>query len=319
MLSRFFKLSENGTTTSREIQAGFTTFAAMAYILAVNPAILAAAHMPQATLVTVTAISAALATILMALMTNYPLALAPGMGINAYFAYTICGNMGVPWQAALGLVFVNGIIFLLLSVSGVRERIVNSIPFSLKIATTCGVGFFIAFIGLKNGGIIVASPATFVQHGNLGTPSVALCFFGIILTAILVVKRIPGSIILSVLGITLIGLFVPDGHGGRVTNLPASIFSLPASPEPTLFKLNFDFLLHDFGKAFPVIISLLLVDMFDNIGTLISVTKRAGLQDAQGRLPRIGRALTADSLAAIFTPRRLSSWSASSCFSLWRN
>lgn len=299
MLSRFFQLSEHKTSVSREVQAGLTTFAAMAYVLAVNPSILAVAGMPKDTLVTVTAISAAFGTLLMALMTNYPLALAPGMGINAYFAFTVCGALGVPWQSALGLVFVNGIVFLLLSVSGIREKIVNSIPYSLKMATTCGIGFFIAFIGLKNGGIIVANPATFVSQGNLGSPSVALCFFGIILTAVLVVRRVPGAIILSILALTLIGLFMPDGKGGHLAALPSSFFSAPASIAPTFHQLRFDFLIHDFAKAFPIILTLLLVDMFDNIGTLIGVTQRAGLLGSDGKLPRIGRALMADSIAAI--------------------
>ena len=194
MLQRFFKLQEHGTTVGREIQAGLTTFTAMAYILAVNPLILKDAGMPQATLVTVTAITAAISTALMALMTNFPLALAPGMGINAFFTYTICLGAGVPWQSALGLVFVNGVIFLLLSLTGIREKIVTSIPYSLKIAITCGVGLFIAFIGLKNAGIVVANPATFVAQGDFASPPVALAFFGILLTAVLVARKVPGAI-----------------------------------------------------------------------------------------------------------------------------
>ncbi len=166
MVSRFFKLERRGTTPFREFQAGLTTFAAMAYILAVNPAILANAGMDKGALVTVTAITAAVATTLMALFTNYPIALAPGMGINAFFTFTICLGKGLPWNEALGMVFINGIIFLSLSVSGVREKIIASIPLGLKIAVTCGVGLFIAFIGLKNGGVIVANTATFVGPGD---------------------------------------------------------------------------------------------------------------------------------------------------------
>ena len=301
MLNRLFKLDQLGTTPLREIQAGATTFAAMAYILAVNPAILAAAGMPLPALVTVTAISAALATTLMALLTNYPLALAPGMGINAYFTYTVCLTLGVPWQSALGLVFINGVIFLALSLTGIREKIIQSIPYQLKLAITCGIGLFIAFIGLKNGGIIVGSPATLVTHGNLGSPPVVLCFAGILLSAMLVARAVPGAIILSILAITLAGIFVPDGNGGHVTKLPASLFSWPASPAPTFLQLNFDLLRQDLWKAVPIILTLLLVDMFDNIGTLIAVTKRAGLLDAQGNLPKAGRALVADSTAAILS------------------
>lgn len=301
MLSRLFKLRENGTTVSREVQAGLTTFTAMAYILAVNPLILKDAGMPQAALVTVTALTAAISTLIMAFMTNFPLALAPGMGINAYFTYTICLGAGVPWQSALGLVFVNGVIFLLLSITGIREKIVSSIPHSLKVAITCGVGLFIAFIGLKNAGIVVANPATFVAQGDFGSPPVALAFAGIILTAVLVARRVPGAIVLSILAVTLAGLFVPDGRGGTVTPMPTALFSLPASPEPVMLKLNFDFLRNNFTTALPILITLLIVDMFDNIGTLIGVTKRAGLLKPDGTLPKAGRALVSDSLAAIIS------------------
>ena len=301
MLNRIFKLDQHQTTVGREVQAGLTTFTAMAYILAVNPLILKDAGMPQPAVVTVTAITAAISTLLMAFMTNFPLALAPGMGINAYFTYTVCLGAGVPWQSALGLVFANGVMFLLLSLSGLREKIVHSIPYSLKIAITCGVGLFIAFIGLKNAGIIVASKATFVTSGDFGSPAVALAFFGIMLTAVLVARRVPGAIVLSIVAVTLVGLFVPDGKGGHITALPTGIFSLPASPEPVMLKLDFKFILENFAKALPIMLTLLIVDMFDNIGTLIGVTKRAGLLRPDGSLPKAGRALVADSFAAILS------------------
>ncbi len=301
MLNRLFKLDQHQTTVGRELQAGLTTFTAMAYILAVNPLILKDAGMPQAAIVTVTALTAAISTLLMAFMTNFPLALAPGMGINAYFTYTVCLGAGVPWQSALGLVFVNGVMFLALSLTGVREKIVNAIPYSLKIAITCGVGLFIAFIGLKNAGIVVANKATFVAQGDFGSPAVALAFFGIILTAVLVARRVPGAIVLSIIAVTVVGFFVPDGKGGHVTALPTALLSLPSSPEPVMFKLNFDFLLNNFAKALPILLTLLIVDMFDNIGTLIGVTKRAGLLRPDGTLPKAGRALVADSFAAILS------------------
>jgi len=303
MVARFFRLAEHGTTVPREIQAGLTTFTAMAYILAVNPSILTAAGMPHGALITVTALTAAISTALMAFMTNFPLALAPGMGINAYFTYAICLGAGVPWQSALGLVFVNGVIFLLLSLTGVREKIVGAIPYSLKIAITCGVGLFIAFLGLKNAGIVVANPNTFVAQGDFSAPPVALAFGGILLTAILVTRRVPGAIVLSILIITVVGTVVPDGQGGHVTTLPSlgSFFDWPSSPAPLMFELNFDFLLGDFWRALPILITLLIVDMFDNIGTLIGVTKRAGLLRPDGTLPKAGRALVSDSLAAILS------------------
>jgi adenine/guanine/hypoxanthine permease len=303
MLDRLFKLTANGTTVSRELQAGLTTFAAMAYILAVNPGILADTGMDRSALVTVTALTAAVSTFLMAALTNYPIALAPGMGINAFFTYTIVLGAGVPWQQALGMVFINGIIFLGLSLSGIREKIVRAIPYSLKIAITCGIGLFIAFIGLKNGGIITAHPATLVTPGDFASGPVALCLFGILFTAVLVARRVPGAIVIGIATVTLLGLLVSNGADGKVTSLPGSPVSLPASPAPIFLQLSFEFLgsWTALQVALPLILTLLLVDMFDNIGTLIGVTKRAGFLDAQGNLPKVGRALVADSSAAILS------------------
>jgi AGZA family xanthine/uracil permease-like MFS transporter len=261
--------------------------------------------MDKPALVTVTAITAAVATTLMALFTNYPIALAPGMGINAFFTFTICLGRGLPWNEALGMVFINGIIFLSLSVSGVREKIMASIPLGLKLAVTCGVGFFIAFIGLKNGGIIVQNANTFVGPPPEGFTSgpAALCLAGIILTALLVARKVPGAIVLGILAITVAGLFTSNGAGGHVTDLSGGVFSLPHSAAPIFGKLTFHFLTSwsKFQTALPFIFTLLLVDMFDNIGTLIGVTKRAGLLDADGRLPKAGRALLADSIATILS------------------
>jgi AGZA family xanthine/uracil permease-like MFS transporter len=302
MLRRSFHLDEHGTTVGREAQAGLTTFAAMAYILAVNPSILANTGMDKGALVTVTALTAAIATGLMALLTNYPLALAPGMGINAFFTFTICGAKHVPWPEALGMVFINGLIFLALSVTGVREKIIAAIPPALKIAVTCGIGLFIAFIGLKNGGVIVANPETFVGPGDFTSGPAAICLGGIGLTAVLIAYRVPGAIVLGMIAATIAGLFVPAG-GAMVTQLPSALVALPHSPAPVMLKLSFHFLTQPalFEAALPLILTLLLVDMFDNIGTLIGVTKRAGLLDAQGRLPKAGRALLADSCATILS------------------
>jgi adenine/guanine/hypoxanthine permease len=319
MLNRVFKLSAHGTTVGRELQAGLATFAAMAYILAVNPAILmpgfgadpaigtdptsAAYIATHGALLTVTALTAAVATVIMAALTNYPLALAPGMGINAFFAFTICLGAGVPWHEALGMVFINGFVFLLLSVTGVREKIVRCLPHSLKLAITAGVGVFIAFIGLQNAGVIVPHPATLVTHGDFATGGVALCLGGIVLTGLLIARRIPGAIVISIITITVAGLFVANGKGGTVTPWPSELFSAPASPAPVFLKLSFGFL-HDFGAfmtALPFILALLLVDMFDNLGSLIGVTTRAGLTDKDGNLPKAGRALLADSFAALLS------------------
>jgi AGZA family xanthine/uracil permease-like MFS transporter len=184
-LEHFFKLKEKGTNLKTEFIAGLTTFAAMSYVLVVNPSILGAGGMPIEGLITVTAIAACLGTLLMALMTNYPIAMAPGMGLNAFFAFTICLTREIPWDAALGIVFWNGILFLLLSVSGVRTKIAEAIPAALKIGVQCGIGLFIAFIGLKNAGLVVDNPATFVSIGNLSEPATLLALAGIILTIVL--------------------------------------------------------------------------------------------------------------------------------------
>ncbi|HZZ19344.1 MAG TPA: NCS2 family permease [Opitutaceae bacterium] len=303
MISRFFKLESRGTTQFTEFQAGLTTFAAMAYILAVNPEILANTGMDKGALVTVTAITAAVATTLMALFTNYPIALAPGMGINAFFTFTIVLARGVPWSEALGMVFVNGIIFLALSVTGVREKIIASIPLGLKIAVTCGVGLFIAFIGLQHGGVIIPNAATYVGPGDFTKGPAALCLAGIILTALLVARKVPGAIVLGILAITLVGLVTSNGLGGRVTDLGAGIFSKPHSAAPVFLKLTFNFLksAKTIMAALPFIFTLLLVDMFDNIGTLIGVSKRAGLLNKDGVLPNAGKALLADSIATMLS------------------
>jgi AGZA family xanthine/uracil permease-like MFS transporter len=237
----------------------------------------------------------------MALLTNYPIALAPGMGINAFFTFTIVLGKGLPWSEALGMVFVNGLIFLALSLTGIREKIIAAIPHALKIAVTCGIGLFIAFIGLKNGGVIVANSATFVGAGDFASGPVALCLAGVFLTIVLVARGVPGAIVISIAVITLVGLFIPASGGAMVTQLPSALIAAPHSPAPVFFKLTFNFLTNwtAFTVALPLILTLLLVDMFDNIGTLIGVTKRAGLLAADGTLPKAGRALLADSLATI--------------------
>lgn len=298
MLESFFQLKENGTNVRRELTAGLTTFAAMAYILAVNPSILSAAGMDKGALITATALASALMTLAMALMTNYPLALAPGMGLNAFFAFTVCGAMKIPWPAALGMVFWGGVLFLLLSLTGVRQKLVEAIPMELKLAITCGIGLFIAFIGLKNGGIVVGNPATFVGLGNFHAPGPWLVIGGLILTATLVARKVKGAVVLGILAVTLVGLFVP-GEGGMITGKPSAFFAMPASLEPTFLKLDLSFLWTNAAVAVPIILGFLFVDLFDNMGTLIGVCNRAGLLDKNGSLPKIGRAFTADASAAM--------------------
>ena len=301
MIERFFLLKEHQTSVSQEIVAGLTTFAAMAYILAVNPLILSATGMDKGALITATAVASAVMTAVMALATNYPIALAPGMGLNAFFALTICGAKGVPWSAALGLVFYSGLIFMALSVSGLRQKIVAAIPMELKLAITAGIGFFIAFIGLKNGGVVVANPATFVSLGDLSKPGPLLVIAGIIATAILVTRKVPGAIVLVIAAITFLGFFIPASDGkGMITAVPNGIVNLPASLAPTFLKLDLTYLWSHFLSALPLVLAILFVDLFDNMGTLIGVSKRAGLLDEKGSLPKIGRALMADAGAAMF-------------------
>lgn len=284
----------------QELTAGLTTFAAMAYILAVNPVILSAAGMDKGAVITATALASAIMTAVMALATNYPIALAPGMGMNAFFAYTICVSMGVPWQPALAMTFISGMLFLVLSVSGVRQKIIEAIPLELKLAISAGIGLFIAFIGLKNGGIIVSDPVTFVRIGSLSSPACVMVLGGIILASVLVWRKIHGAIILTVLALTFIGLFVPANEPGKtIATRPETLVALPASLAPTFLKLDFGYVLANLGQCLPLILAILFVDVFDNMGTLIGVTSRAGLLDEKGNLPRVGRVLAADASAAM--------------------
>ena len=298
LLEHTFHLREHSTSVRTEVLAGLTTFAAMAYILVVNPSILANAGMDFEVLVTVTALAAALGCFLMAALTNYPVALAPGMGTNSYFAFVICIGMEVPWPAALSLTFWNGIVFLLLTVTGLRERIADAIPHGVKVGIQCGIGFFIAFIGLKSVGIVVPHDVTFVSIGNLTAPSAVLVLAGFILMVFLSIKRVAGSILLTIIALTLIGLFVPAG-GGRLTSLPDTLISAPKGIGETFFILEFSYPLTHFRAAFPVIVTLLILDMFDSIGTLVGLSRRARLIDDSGRMPKMGRALAADSIATI--------------------
>ncbi|AWT60028.1 MAG: Adenine permease AdeQ [Candidatus Moanabacter tarae] len=298
MLERLFHLTANGTNPRREIIAGLTTFAAMSYILAINPDILSAAGMGKEGLVTVTALAAGIGTLLMALFTNYPIALAPGMGLNAYFAFTVCGAAGIPWKGALAMVFWNGIIFLLLSITGLRTKIAESVPPALKIGVQCGIGLFIAFIGLRNGGIIVKDNVTFVRLGELSNPSTLLVLTGIIVTFALVHKKVLGGIIISIFLVTMIGFEIPKGEG-MVTVAPDSIWGLPSGIGETFFALDILYPITHLSEAWKVVIALLFVDLFDTIGTLIGVSRQAGLVDAQDRLPKMGRALTSDACATI--------------------
>lgn len=296
MLEKLFKLKAHGTTLRTEVLAGLTTFAAMSYILAVNPDILSATGLDFKGLITVTALASAIGSLLMALLTNYPIALAPGMGLNAYFTYNVVIENEIPVEAALGLVFWNGILFLALSVTGIRTRIARAIPHSMRIGVQCGIGLFIAFIGLRNGQVIVADQNTLVTIGDFASASVLLTLSGILLMVFLVYRRVPGAIFVGILILTVIGFFIPQGEG-RLTPLPEQLISAPAPIEQTFFQLDLLYLFEHFAQVYPIILALLFVDLFDTIGTLVGVSRRANLLDDKGHLPRMGRALTADALA----------------------
>ncbi|TRY29052.1 NCS2 family permease [Aliiglaciecola sp. M165] len=297
-LERLFRLQEHKTTAKTEIIAGLTTFAAMSYILVVNPSILSASGMPIEGLITVTALAACVGTLLMAFMTNYPIALAPGMGLNAFFAFTICITREIPWDAALGIVFWNGILFLLLSLMGIRKKIAQSIPHALKIGVQCGIGLFIAFIGLKNAGVIIDNPATLVSLGDLSSPVPLLALIGIVVTIILVARNITGAILLSVILLTVIGIFIPVADGS-LTPIPEAILGAPESISTTFFAMDIMYPLTHFATTWDLIFALLFVNMFDTIGTLIGVSRKANLLDKNDELPKMGQAMTADATASV--------------------
>ena len=288
MLERFFQLSAHGTTIKTELLAGLTTFLTMAYIIFVNPDILSAAGMPKDAVFVATCLAAALGSAIMGLYANYPIALAPGMGLNAYFAFAVVGGMGFTWQQALGAVFVSGCLFILVSLFKIREAIVNSIPRSLKFAISAGIGLFLAIIGLKNAGIIAAHPATFVTLGDLHKPGPLLAVVGFILIVALEQRKVPGAIILGILSVTVAAIAMGLTPFGGVVAMPPSI-------APTFMQMDVAGALNT--GLLTVILTFFLVELFDASGTLIGVAHRAGLLDKDGKLPRLKKALLADSVA----------------------
>ncbi|MEC8199748.1 MAG: NCS2 family permease [Pseudomonadota bacterium] len=289
-MAKYFELEQNGTTVRRETLAGITTFLTMAYIVFVNPAILADAGMDRDAAFVATCLAAAFGSLLMGILANYPIALAPGMGLNAFFTYTVVAQMGHSWQTALGVVFLSGIIFLLLSVFPVREWIVNSIPRALKMAISAGIGMFLAIIALKNAGIVVDSPATLVQLGDLKQPAALFAALGFFAMIAMDRLKIPGAILIAILGITVIAsLFGINQFTGVVSTPPSLAPSFLQMDLATAFELS----------LISVVFAFLFVDLFDTAGTLIGVAHRAGLLDENGRLPRLRSALLADSLATV--------------------
>jgi AGZA family xanthine/uracil permease-like MFS transporter len=298
ILERYFHLTENRTTARTECLAGVTTFVTLSYILFVNPSILKDAGMPVEATFAATCVSSAFATLVMGLYANYPIAVAPGMGLNAFFTYAVVIGMNLPWQTALGAVFISGVVFFLLTVTKLREWIVNGVPPVLRLAIGVGIGLFIAFIGLRNAGLIVDSQATLVTMGDVTSASTLVSIAGLILTAFLIARNVKGALLLGILVTTCLAIAsrvsaAPTGVGSFIT------FTNPiASLRPTAFQLDIEAALS--VGLIPILFSFTFVDLFDNIGTLVGVARKAGLLDAQGQLPRIGKALFADSLGTMF-------------------
>jgi AGZA family xanthine/uracil permease-like MFS transporter len=290
-LESYFEFARLGTNWRTEILAGVTTFLTMAYIVLVNPAILHDAGVPLPAVTAATCLSAAFGSILMGIVARYPIALAPGMGLNAYFTYTVCIKMHIPWQTALGAVFLSGVIFLALTATGVRQMILRAIPHELYAAVASGIGLFIAFIGFRNAGLIVGDPATLVGLGNLRNPTTALALFGLILMVSLEVRKVRGAILIGVLTITAIAWATGMVHWAPATG---GFSSLAA----TAFQLDIRGALNK--GLLEIIFVFFFVDLFDNLGTLVAVTKRAGLIAPDHSIPRLNKILFADAASTVF-------------------
>jgi AGZA family xanthine/uracil permease-like MFS transporter len=290
LISRYFRLAENQTTVRREFLGGLTTFITMGYIVVVNPRMLALTGMPVDGVLFATCVAAAVATLVMGLYANYPIALAPGMSLNAYFTYVVCLGMHVPWQTALGVIFFSGVFFLILTVTRVREQIVNGIPECLKYSTAGGIGMFIAFVGLRNAKVVVSDPATFVKMGSFADHEAQLACIGLAIMLILMTRKIGGAILIGIFATTVLGIL--RGMG----NWPTAIFSWP-HPSATFLKLDLRGALH--LGLLEIVFVFLFVDLFDNVGTLVGVCEQGGFVK-DGKIPRVGRALVSDAVGTIF-------------------
>ncbi len=299
LLDKFFKIRERNSSVGREALAGLVTFFAMSYILAVNPAILAQAGMDKAELVTVTAVAAAIGCALMAFMANLPVALAPTMGTNTYFAIIVCVGMGLDWREALALTFYNGIFFFIISVTGIREKLIAGVPRPMQAALQCGIGMFIAFFGLQSAKLVVSNPATLVTGGRLGSPECLFALAGVALIAVLVARKVRSAIIISIAAMTAAAFFIDDSSGARMAKIPNAVFSIPHGISETFMQLDFAYPFRDFHKAARVIFVLLMLDLLDTIATVVAMASRCGIMRPDGTFPKMGRALTADASATI--------------------
>ena len=291
-MEKLFQLQQRGTTVRRELLAGLTTFLTMAYILAVNPGMLSLTGMPIGGVFTATALSSAIACAFMAFLANLPIALAPGMGLNAFFTFSVVMGMGYSWQLALTAVFLEGLLFIVLSVFNVRKAIVEAIPANLKRAVAVGIGLFIALIGFANAGIVVNDGGTVISLGNLASPSPLLAFLGFVIIIVLYSIKVPGSILIGILATTIIGIV------SGVTSIPEGWLPVSLPAAPLLFKFEFHNVLT--LKFFTVFLTFLFVDIFDTVGTLVGVTTQAGLIDKDGNIPKVNQALLSDSIGTVF-------------------
>ncbi|WP_069384294.1 NCS2 family permease [Halomonas caseinilytica] len=290
LIDDHFKLSEHGTDVKTEVIAGITTFLTMAYIIFVNPSILSESGMDYGAVFVATCVAAAIGCLIMGLWANYPIAQAPGMGLNAFFTYGVVMGMGYSWETALGAVFLSGFTFFLLSIFRIREWIINSIPMSLRLGIAAGIGLFLAMIALQNAGIVVANEATYVALGDLSAPSALYALLGFFVITALAYLRVTGAVMIGILGVTLLAILLGHNEFGGVMSMPPSI-------APTLMSLDIAGALD--VAMFSVIFAFLFVDLFDTSGTLVGVAHRGGLLDENGKLPRIGRAMMADSTASM--------------------
>ncbi|MAO12742.1 MULTISPECIES: NCS2 family permease [Marinobacter] len=290
MLERLFQLQAHGTNVRKEVVAGITTFLTMAYIIVVNPSLLSSTGMDFGAVFVATCLAAVIGTLIMGLWANYPIALAPGMGLNAFFSFTVVGSMGYTWQVALGAVFLSGFLFFLLSIFKVREWIINSIPMSLRFGISAGIGFFLALIALKNAGIVVDHPATLVSLGDVMVPEALLFFGGFVLICALSFRQITGSVMIGIIAITVIAMML-----GMVEY--QGLVSAPPSIAPTFMQLDLAGALN--VGMISVVFAFLFVDLFDTSGTLVGAAQKGGLLDKDGKLPRLGRALMSDSVATM--------------------
>jgi AGZA family xanthine/uracil permease-like MFS transporter len=300
LLDRFFRFSERGSSFRTEIIAGLTTFSTYSYILIVNPLIMKGAGMDFGAMITATAVVAAVFTVMMGLWTNYPLGMAPGMGGNTFIAVQVCQGMHIPWQAAIGMVFYSGVLFFILSISGFREKMIHSFPDDFKKIIGVGIGLFVAFIGLKEAGLVVANPRTMVALGHVATLAVLLPALGLIMTIVLVYRKVPAALILSILILTVAGLFVPDATShAKITQMPARLIDWPNSMGKVFLQLDLGYFWKHLAVCIPIVLALLFSDIFSALGVLLAVGARSNLNDEHGNLPKLKQAFSADATAAM--------------------